>query len=97
MNYYIIPPVTHHFDPSEGKMADQQNHLALIDEHHIPTVSSFTYQSKLNIARSTLHEFYNALKSCDNLIQMIFNIRNCKIFGKLSIFSAINILDGISF
>jgi hypothetical protein len=95
-NYKNIPIITDHISADENKTAKTQKINILIDEYDAPVINNFTSATKRDIAKNTLHGFYNALKSCENLTDRIF-ITGITKFTQLSVFSALNNLDDISF
>jgi hypothetical protein len=95
-NFADIPIITENTKISDGLVADQSKIIVLIDEYDAPIINNLTEPDKLKIARKTLHGFYNALKSCENMIDRIF-ITGITKFSQLSLFSALNNLEDISF
>ncbi|MDR1036844.1 MAG: AAA family ATPase [Deltaproteobacteria bacterium] len=95
-NYNKIPLITRHINLSDNIKADIQKIDVLIDEYDSPVINNLTNSSYLKTAKSTLHSFYNALKSCEDLSDRIF-ITGITKFAQLSAFSALNNLDDISF
>jgi hypothetical protein len=95
-DYDDIPIVTTHINFSENIKADKQEIAILIDEYDAPIINNLTDPIKLNIAKNTLHGFYNALKFCDIYTDRIF-ITGITKFAQLSVFSALNNLEDITF
>jgi hypothetical protein len=95
-NYADIPIVTQSIQSEDGLVADRRKIIVLIDEYDAPIVNNLTNPARLEIAQSTLHGFYNALKSCENMIERVF-ITGITKFSQLSLFSAMNNLRDISF
>ncbi|MDR1314906.1 MAG: ATP-binding protein [Deltaproteobacteria bacterium] len=95
-NYKDIPLVTQNISLDDGLIADRKKIIVLIDEYDAPIINNLTNNTKLEIAKETLHGFYNSLKSCENLIERIF-ITGITKFSQLSLFSAMNNLRDISF
>ncbi|MDR1314055.1 MAG: ATP-binding protein [Deltaproteobacteria bacterium] len=95
-NYIDIPLITENSKISDGMAADKSEIIVLIDEYDAPVINNITDPKKIKIAKETLHGFYNALKSCENMIDRIF-ITGITKFSQLSLFSALNNLEDISF
>jgi hypothetical protein len=95
-NYANIPILTTGMGTEDGLVADRREIIVLIDEYDAPIVNNLTDPASLEIAKSTLHGFYNALKSCENMIDRVF-ITGITKFSQLSVFSAMNNLRDITF
>ncbi|MDR1314366.1 MAG: ATP-binding protein [Deltaproteobacteria bacterium] len=95
-NFIDIPLITENTKISDGLVADKSEIIVLIDEYDAPIINNLTEPDNLKIAQKTLHGFYNALKSCENMIDRIF-ITGITKFSQLSLFSALNNLADITF
>ncbi|MDR1312814.1 MAG: ATP-binding protein [Deltaproteobacteria bacterium] len=95
-NYADIPIVTPGIRTKDGLAADRGEIIVLIDEYDAPIVNNLTDPASLEVAKKTLHGFYNAMKSCENMIDRIF-ITGITKFSQLSLFSAMNNIMDISF
>ncbi|MDR1035494.1 MAG: ATP-binding protein [Deltaproteobacteria bacterium] len=95
-NYADIPIVTQSINAEDGLVANRKEIIVLIDEYDAPIINNLTDSANLKIATRTLHGFYNALKSCEDMIDRIF-ITGITKFSQLSVFSAMNNLMDISF
>jgi hypothetical protein len=95
-NYADIPILTPGLQPDSGLVANRNKIIVLIDEYDAPIINNLTDSAKLKVAKSTLHGFYNALKSCESMIDRVF-ITGITKFSQLSVFSAMNNLIDISF
>ncbi|MDR1313455.1 MAG: AAA family ATPase, partial [Deltaproteobacteria bacterium] len=88
-NYADIPIVTQSIQAEDGLVANRRKTIVLIDEYDAPIVNNLTNPARLEVAKETLHGFYNALKSCENMIDRVF-ITGITKFAQLSVFSAMN-------
>ncbi|MDR1081260.1 MAG: ATP-binding protein [Deltaproteobacteria bacterium] len=95
-NYADIPIVTQSVQDEDWLVADRRKIIVLIDEYDAPIVNNLTDPASLEVAKKTLHGFYNALKSCENMIDRVF-ITGITKFPQLSVFSAMNNLRDITF
>ncbi|MDR1313533.1 MAG: ATP-binding protein [Deltaproteobacteria bacterium] len=95
-NFDNIPIVTQSIHRNNNLVADQSKIIVLVDEYDAPIINNITNPAKLDIAKQTLHEFYNTLKSCGKMIDRVF-ITGITKFAQLSVFSAINNLVDITF
>ncbi|MDR1036770.1 MAG: AAA family ATPase [Deltaproteobacteria bacterium] len=95
-NYADIPILTPGIQPESGLVPYRNKIIVLIDEYDAPLINNLTDSARLKVAKSTLHLFYNALKSCESMIDRVF-ITGIKKFFQLSVFSAMNNLIDISF
>jgi hypothetical protein len=95
-NYDEIPIITRKIRRNNSLVANRNKIIVLIDEYDAPIINHFTAQTELAIATRTLHGFYNALKSCDDMIERVF-ITGITKFSQLSVFSAMNNLVDITF
>jgi hypothetical protein len=95
-NFADIPIVITGIRTEDGLVADRGEITVLIDEYDAPIVNNLTKPARLEAAKETLHGFYNALKSCENMIDRVF-ITGITKFSQLSVFSAMNNLMDISF
>ncbi|MDR1312502.1 MAG: ATP-binding protein [Deltaproteobacteria bacterium] len=95
-NYSDILIITENTEKADGLTANRKGIIVLIDEYDAPIINNLTEPDNLKIAQKTLHGFYNALKSCENMIDRIF-ITGITKFSQLSLFSALNNLEDISF
>ncbi|MDR1081357.1 MAG: AAA family ATPase [Deltaproteobacteria bacterium] len=95
-NYADIPIITNNIRTKDVVIANRSKIIVLIDEYDAPIINNITNQYKLDIAKQTLHGFYNALKSCDSMIERVF-ITGITKFSQLSVFSAMNNLSDITF
>jgi hypothetical protein len=95
-NYADIPIITDNIRPKDALTADRQKIIVLIDEYDAPIINNITNPQKLDVAKQILHSFYNALKSCEDMIERIF-ITGITKFSQLSVFSAMNNLVDITF
>ncbi|MDR1315128.1 MAG: AAA family ATPase, partial [Deltaproteobacteria bacterium] len=88
-NFADIPIVTQSIQIEDGLVADRRKIIVLIDEYDAPIINNLTDPASLKVATRTLHGFYNALKSCENMIDRVF-ITGITKFAQLSVFSAMN-------
>ncbi|MDR1035537.1 MAG: ATP-binding protein [Deltaproteobacteria bacterium] len=95
-NYADIPILTPGIQPNSGLVANRNKIIVLIDEYDAPIINTLTDSDKIKVAKSTLHGFYNSLKSCESMIDRVF-ITGITKFSQLSVFSAMNNLMDISF
>jgi hypothetical protein len=95
-NYADIPIVTPGIRTEDGLIADRGEIVVLIDEYDAPIVNNLTDPASLEVAKKTLHGFYNALKSCEYMIDRVF-ITGITKFSQLPLFSTMNNLRDISF
>ncbi|MDR1037459.1 MAG: ATP-binding protein [Deltaproteobacteria bacterium] len=95
-NYADIPIVTQSIRTKDGIVADRGEIIVLIDEYDAPIINNLTDLTSLKVATRTLHGFYNALESCEDMIDRVF-ITGITKFSQLSVFSAMNNLMDISF
>jgi hypothetical protein len=95
-NFDNVPLVTRKIRRQDGLTADRMKLVVLIDEYDAPIINNITDIKRVEIAKETLHGFYNALKSCEEMIDRIF-ITGITKFSQLSLFSALNNLEDISF
>jgi hypothetical protein len=95
-NYADIPIITQSIHAEDGLVANRKKIIVLIDEYDAPKVNNLTDPASLEVAKKTLHGFYNALKSCENMIDRVF-ITGITKFAQLSVFSAMNNLRDITF
>ncbi|MDR1312569.1 MAG: AAA family ATPase [Deltaproteobacteria bacterium] len=95
-NYADIPLITDNIRTKDALTADRDKVIVLIDEYDAPIINNISIPHRLNIAKQTLHSFYNALKSCENMIERVFLTGITK-FSQLSVFSAMNNLRDITF
>ncbi|MDR1313047.1 MAG: ATP-binding protein [Deltaproteobacteria bacterium] len=95
-NYADIPIVTQGIRTEDGLFADRSKIIVLIDEYDASIINNLTEPDNLKIVQRTLHGFYNALKSCENMVDRVF-ITGITKFSQLSVFSAMNNLRDISF
>ncbi|MDR1312632.1 MAG: AAA family ATPase, partial [Deltaproteobacteria bacterium] len=95
-HYDEIPIITRKVRMNDGLVADRMKIVVLIDEYDAPIINNFADPDELAIATRTLHGFYNAMKSCDDIIERVF-ITGITKFSQLSVFSAMNNLRDITF
>jgi uncharacterized protein YehS (DUF1456 family) len=95
-NFDNIPILTQQIRKNDNLVADKSKIIILIDEYDAPIINNITNAPKLDVAKETLHGFYNALKSCENMIDRVF-ITGITKFSQLSVFSAMNNLRDITF
>jgi hypothetical protein len=95
-NFADIPIVTQTIQIEDGLFSDRTIIIVLIEEYDAPIINNITNHDKLDKAKQTLHGFYNALKSCGNMIDRVF-ITGITKFAQLSVFPAMNNLRDITF
>ncbi|MDR1314731.1 MAG: AAA family ATPase [Deltaproteobacteria bacterium] len=95
-NYTDIPLITENTEISDGLVANKKEIVVLIDEYDAPIINNINNKTNLKLAKLTLHGFYNSLKSCENMVDRIF-VTGITKFSQLSLFSALNNLEDISF
>jgi uncharacterized protein YehS (DUF1456 family) len=95
-NYADIPILTANIDMQDALVANRNKIIVLIDEYDSPIINNIMNTQNINIAKKTLHSFYNALKSCDDMLERVF-ITGITKFAQLSVFSAMNNLSDITF
>ncbi|MDR1079773.1 MAG: ATP-binding protein [Deltaproteobacteria bacterium] len=95
-NYANIPILTSGNGTEDVLAANRRKIIVLIDEYDAPIINNLTDPARLEVANRTLHGFYNALKSCENMVDRVF-ITGITKFSQLSVFSAMNNLMDISF
>jgi hypothetical protein len=95
-NYADIPLVTQNIQTEDGLVANQSKIIVLIDDYDAPILNNLTDPASLEVAKRTLHGFYNALKSCENMINRVF-ITGITKLTQSSAFSAMSNLRDISF
>ncbi|MDR1313805.1 MAG: AAA family ATPase [Deltaproteobacteria bacterium] len=95
-NYADIPILTDNIETKDALIADRSKIIILIDEYDSPIINNITNPRNLDIVKKTFHGFYNALKSCDSMIERVF-ITGITKYAQLSVFSAMNNLRDITF
>jgi hypothetical protein len=95
-NYADIPIITNNIRTKDAVITDRSKIIVLIDEYDAPIINNIMNQDQLDIAKQTLHGFYNALKSCDSMIERVF-IAGITKFSQVSAFSVMNNLNDITF
>ncbi|MDR1037730.1 MAG: ATP-binding protein [Deltaproteobacteria bacterium] len=96
LNYADIPILTGNVRTQNALVSNRGKIIVLIDEYDAPIINNIMNTTNINIAKKTLHSFYNALKSCDDMIERVF-ITGITKFAQLSVFSAMNNLSDITF
>ncbi|MDR2754830.1 MAG: ATP-binding protein, partial [Planctomycetaceae bacterium] len=71
-----------------------QKIIVLIDEYDKP-ITSYLFDSQLDVIRKSVHDFYQVIKGSDEYIQFIF-LTGVSRFSGLSVFSALNNLNDIT-
>ncbi|MDR1039150.1 MAG: AAA family ATPase [Deltaproteobacteria bacterium] len=74
----------------------EKNVVLLIDEYDFPLLKHLHNPVKIEKMRSMLYDFYSSIKGCSNFLRFIF-ITGITKFRQLSLFSALNNIEDISF
>ncbi|MDR1040225.1 MAG: AAA family ATPase [Deltaproteobacteria bacterium] len=84
-------------DMSHGRVnVGDKNVVILIDEYDFPLLKHLHDPVKIEKIRSMLYDFYSSLKGCSNFLRFTF-ITGITKFKQLSLFSAMNNINDISF